>query len=250
MKVLIIEDEPVAADHVASLLRRILPDAEITGQIATVREAVHLLGQNRFDLILSDIQLADGSCFEIFRQTKVTSPIIFTTAYDQYALRAFEVFSVDYILKPVTEKKMETALNRFKERRDLFFADYEKLAQPSGKEYKQRFLVRIGSKLIPVECKDILFFYAVDKWIDLITKDNKRFVVDFSLNQLEDLLDPKDFFRINRQYIIHRQALISIAQHQPGQVTALIKSNPSESPIISRRVTPRFKLWLSENKKP
>lgn len=250
MKVLIIEDEPIAADHVATLLKRIVPKAEIAGQLSTVHEAVSTLRQNHFDLILLDIELADGSCFEIFRQISVTSPIIFITAYDQYALRAFEVHSADYILKPVTEKKLSTAITRLRERQSAFLGEYHKLAKASTKEYKQRFLVRVGNKLIPIESKDILFFYAEDKWIDLTTKDHKRLAVDYSLSQLEDLLDPKEFFRINRQYIVHRQALLSVTQHQPGQVAVHIKSHSLEAPVVSRRVTPLFKQWLSGNKKP
>ncbi|TAE49860.1 MAG: DNA-binding response regulator, partial [Bacteroidetes bacterium] len=216
LRILIIEDEPPAARRLERMLRLILPEADILPALDSVKGAVAWLKEQKADLLLLDIHLADGNSFSIFEQIDVRTPIIFTTAYDQYALRAFKLNSIDYLLKPIEREELERAIAKFAENRhpenpqpDL--QQLLKSLQPQPvKEYKKRFMVSSGDKLRSVTVEEVAYFYGQQKYVFLITKDKRRHLVDYTLGELEDLLDPNTFFRINRQFLIRVDAITAM----------------------------------------
>ncbi|RCR69729.1 LytR/AlgR family response regulator transcription factor [Larkinella punicea] len=256
MKILIVEDEPLAVKRMEGLIREVAPDAEIVGKIDTVRAFVRWWQTNPApDLLLMDIQLADGLSFEIFQQVEVKTPVIFTTAYDEYALRAFKVNSVDYLLKPIEQEELVKAIQKFRHQRQS--AD----SQPGASEnlvkmleefgikpvtYKSRFLIKQGGRFDVVETSDILYLYADDKVVFLITNQNRKYIVDETLDELEAKLDPRHFFRINRKYITHLSAIERIEPYFNGRLRIWLKHRPSEEEVsVSRERADSFKGWLN-----
>jgi two-component system LytT family response regulator len=248
--VLIIEDEEAAFKRLDKMVSALLPDANILPALVSIKSSVEWLQQNPSpDLIFMDIHLADGQSFEIFNQVEVTAPIIFTTAYDQYALEAFKVNSVDYLLKPIKKEELKRAIDKF-----LNFkapsnqnVDFQKLIstlQSQSSTYKQRFVVKYGEHIKTIETADVAYFYTENKANFLITKDNKRFAIDHNLDQLESLMDPKKFFRINRQFIIGFHAITEMFSYSKSRV--LIKLNPPSKleTIVSSERSASFKTWL------
>jgi len=250
MNILIIEDEPQAAQRLEKLLLGIIPGAKILQQIDSVKKSVQWLKSNKVpDLIFMDIQLADSSSFQIFEQTEVKSPVIFTTAYDEYALKAFKVNSIDYILKPVDEQELRQAIQKL-----------EKLTSNSGnhkiiesidlamkmltKRYKERFVIKIGEHLRSVETDDILFFFSLEKATFAQTKDNKRNILDFTMDQLEEILDPSKFFRINRKYIVHVKSIQDMINYTNSRLKLVLKTCDDNDVIVAREKIQSFKEWL------
>ena len=251
MKSLIIEDEILAAERLRLILKQYDPTITVTAMIDSVEDSVKWLSEHPApDFILMDIQLADGSAFEIFKQLKISVPIIFTTAFDQYALEAFKVLSIDYLLKPVTIQALTHAMDKLK----LLYQgggvrpvlDYDKIIQSLTNQtlYKSRFMGKSGSKFIFIETKEVSFFEADNKVVYLIKMDGSRFLIDHTLEELEAMLDPQFFFRINRSVIIH---VISITQVKPflnSRLKALLKNGVKlEEVIISRERVNEFKNW-------
>ncbi|MFM6924095.1 MAG: LytR/AlgR family response regulator transcription factor, partial [Ferruginibacter sp.] len=231
MTILIIEDEEPAYRRLQKMLKELEPDHILLNQIVSVSSAVKWFKENdEPDLVISDIQLSDGISFEIFKQVNLKSPVIFTTAYDQYAIEAFKVNSIDYLLKPVKKEELEKAVAKFKALAPATAApsiDINKLLQslqPAGTEYKKRFVVRYGEHIKTIDIEEVVYFYTEDKATFLCTKDARRFVVDFNLDTLESILDPKVFFRINRQYIISIHSIAEMFAYSKSRV--LIKLNP------------------------
>ena len=250
MKSLIIEDEVLAAERLQLILKQYDSSIEIRGVLDSVEDAVIWLSKNPApDFILMDIQLADGSAFDIFKQVKITSPIIFTTAFDQYALEAFKVLSIDYLLKPVTLQAMTMAIDKLKmllQGPVLPSVDYSKIVQLlSGyPEYKSRFVGRSGSKLHFIESNEISFFEADNKVVYLVRQDGSRFLIDQTLEQLESMLDSKKFFRINRSIIIQVTAITHVKPYLNSRLIAILKSGiKTEEVIISRDRVNDFKTW-------
>ena len=248
--VLIIEDEEAASQRLQKLVTEALPQANILPPVPSIRSAIDWFSGNAApDLIFLDVHLADGQSFEIFKKVKVTSPVIFTTAYDQYALEAFRVNSIDYLLKPIKKEELKRAIDKFL---NLNFAghsdiDFQKLllalqVQPSS--FKQRFVVKYGEHIKTIETSDAAYFYTENKANFLVTKDNKRFAIDYNLDQLEELLDPKKFFRINRQFIIGFHAIAEMFTYSKSRV--LVRLNPSTKleTIVSSERSASFKSWL------
>ncbi|MEO6584431.1 MAG: LytTR family DNA-binding domain-containing protein, partial [Ferruginibacter sp.] len=212
LKILIIEDEEPAAKRLLKMIKEAEPDVQLLDTLVSVSAAVAWFKNNPCpDIIFSDIQLADGISFEIFKTISVNCPVIFITAFDQYAIEAFKVNSIDYLLKPVKKEELQNALEKFKRINTpppVFNVDQLMQAyQTSASNYKQRFVVKYGEHLKTITTQDVAYFYTEDKVNFLTNKDGRRYVIDFNLDTLETLLDPKLFFRINRQFIISIDAI-------------------------------------------
>lgn len=252
MNILIVEDENLAARKIRKMTEELDSSVVIAGMTDSIEATVAWLKENPSpDLILMDIELADGQCFEIFNRVKVNSPLIFTTAYDEHALRAFKLNSIDYLLKPVNADDLKAAYGKFKTLRQPggsfdFSPLIEALNTKSGRSYKERFLIRHGQKLVPVETSSIAYFYTEDKISFLKTFQDQRYMVDHSLDELEKLLDPVNFFRANRQFIICPSALDGIHHHFNGKLKVVLKPAVGEEVFVSRERAGDFKAWLGE----
>lgn len=255
LNVLIIEDEEPAAKRLQKMLKEIEPDANVLENIVSVSSAIKWFKNNPApELIFSDIQLSDGISFDIFKSVEVTSPIIFTTAYDQYAIEAFKVNSIDFLLKPIKKDELEQAVNKF--RKILHVTpgpaiDINKILQsfnPGGTEYKKRFVVRYGEHIKTINIEDVVYFYTEDKVNFLCTKDGRRFVIDFNLDTLDSSLDPKTFFRINRQYIIGIHSIGEMLAYTKSRVLIKLVPPAKHETIVSTERSADFKLWLGDEK--
>lgn len=251
MTVLIIEDESLAAERLKSMLLEIDPNTNVVAQLASIESSVQWLSTNPHpDLIFSDIRLLDGLCFEIFAQVTTTKPIVFTTAYDQYAIKAFEVNSLDYLLKPIAQEKLQRAFDKFKQRQMppavIPYQDLIRLVSSGGDSFKSRFMIKLGQKIIALPVEKIAYFYTENKLTFAITTDNKRFPLDQPLDELVEMLDPKVFFRINRQFIISYSSIAEIHPYFKGRVKLTLQPSSTEEVIISSERTPDFKSWIDQ----
>ncbi len=249
--VLIVEDEPEAARRLETLMVDLLPHTTILAKIDSVKRALAWLAQHPApDLIFMDIQLADGLSFEIFENFQVQSPVIFTTAYDAYALKAFKVNSIDYILKPVDRNDLEIALkklNTLRNRNDSgadLLASIGEAVQMLTRQYKSRFVIKVGEHLKSIEVNDIHYFYSLDKTTFARAADKRQHIIDFSLEQLEDMLDPRQFFRINRKYIICAAAIQDMITYTNSRLKVNLKASDDTDIIVSRERVQEFKDWL------
>jgi DNA-binding LytR/AlgR family response regulator len=256
MNILIVEDEALLAKKLQNLVLRLEPNAHIVGVTNSIESTTAWLKTNAApDLILMDIELADGQSFEIFQQAKVTSPVIFTTAYDEYALKAFKVNSIDYLLKPIKEEELSKALEKYK----TWFVQkgapalsldinglLQTLQQQSNNNYKDRFLVKQGQKFLPIDVNDIAYFFTKNSINYIQTKDNKKFLVDYTLDEIESSLQPKTFFRANRQIILSVSSVITVHAWFNGKLKVDVKPATDEGVVVSREKANEFKLWLGE----
>lgn len=260
IKALIIEDEDPAAKRLMKLLKEIEPDIILDGPIDTVTQAVRYLQTNpQPDLLFLDIQLADSKSFAIFDQVKIDVPVIFTTAYDEYAIKAFELNSIDYLLKPVSLEKLKLSLEKFKKIRKYYnnedFTGQLKFLLQSFKPqpdemYKTRFLVNKGDELLPIPVEQIAYFYAEDKVVFLVTGENKKYLISYSLEELEQKLNPKEFFRINRQFISAIGAIHKVYHYFNYKLKLTLQPDPGTEVIVSKSRTTDFKNWMAgENSK-
>lgn len=253
MRVLIIEDEAQAAARLQMVVRAVEPGVVVLAVLDTVKAAVAWLREQAApDLIFMDIQLADGISFMIFDQCQVPAPVIFTTAYDAYALRAFKVNSIDYILKPVDQQELAGALEKFRTLAappvdmSRILGNVEEAMQRMTKKYKARFMVKVGEHLRTVEIKDILYFYSHQKTTFCITVANRQVILDYTLEQLEELVDPALFFRVNRQYLVEAQAIQDIIQYTNSRLRLVLQSSGREDIIVARERVAAFKAWLDQ----
>jgi two-component system, LytTR family, response regulator len=249
MKILIIEDEPLIAKSLETMLLRLEPTADIAGVISSVESALKWFGEHTPpDLIISDIRLSDGTSFEIFESLHLNCPVIFTTAYDEYAIRAFKLNSIDYLLKPIDEKDLEKALLKYKSfTSEALLGDQLKnlLAQwkDSARKYKERFLTLHRNTLVPVLEQEVAFFHK-EELIWLHTLNNERFISEHqTLDEIESLINPEKFFRVNRQYIIHIQTVAKIKTTHKG-LTVQLKPPFNIELDISREKAVAFKKWV------
>jgi DNA-binding LytR/AlgR family response regulator len=254
MKILIVEDEEPAAARLVQLVNDIEPDADIHGPLDTVSATItHLKTNPEYDLILLDIQLADGKSFTIFDECDIVTPVIFTTAYDEYALKAFELNSIDYLLKPVNREKLKTSLEKFRKLKEFYGAGnpngqlYEMIRslRPEKSVYKDRFLINKGNAMIPVKVNEIACFYAEEKEVFLLTYDNKRYIIPHTIEELSGKLDPKLFFRVNRQFIISGDAIQKVQNYFNFKLKVEITADPKLEIIVSRSRTTAFKAWMN-----
>jgi len=280
MLALVVEDEPLAARRLTALLQKHAAPLTLLGPAESVEQAVALLQAGPApDVLFLDIHLADGLSFELFEQVEITCPVIFTTAYDQYALRAFRVNSVDYLLKPIDEEELRVALVKLRQRlpaaQDQDFGIkgsvsstkpvaenapapvmdaatlatlIQQLRQPApAVSYKAQFVVRVGEHLKVVPVEQVAYFFSLEKTTLLQSTDGRKYVVDYTMEQLEGLLDPSQFFRLNRAYLAQQAAIHDIIHYTNSRLQTILKPAPpeSEGPIlVSREKVSVFKSWL------
>jgi DNA-binding LytR/AlgR family response regulator len=255
MNVLIIEDEIQAARRLENLINELLPQAIISGRMDSVKSAVKWFNNNPHpDLIFMDIQLGDGLSFEIFEMTNISAPVIFTTAYDEYALKAFKVNSIDYILKPVDKDELRRALEKFNTLKQNgtdtttttvdFSNSITQVMELLTKKYKERFVIKVGEHLRTIEVRDILYFFSSDKATFCATREGRSHILDFTLDQLELMVNPDEFFRINRKYLIGTAAIQDIISHTNSRLKLILKGCPDQDIIVSRERVQEFKHWL------
>ena len=247
MNILIVEDEKPAATRLVNMLKKVEPDAIIMGITDGVESTLNFLDRNANpDLIFLDIHLADGSAFELFNHHPMKDMgIIFSTAFDQYAIEAFKVNAMYYLLKPIKQEELEKALSRFKEikERDNNYKEIVNrlLTKPVA---EKRFLIRMGQSLRLIHQQDIAYFYTSDKITFMMTKEGRKYPLDYTLENLEIMIDATRFFRINRQYIIHIEAIQQMHAHSKARVRIDLLPAAHEEVIVSTEKSPLFKKWL------
>jgi len=253
MRILLIEDEEPASKRLQKIIHEVIPAAEIIGTIVSISSAVRWFRENPLpDLVFMDINLADGLSFGIFQEVEVEAPIIFTTAFDAYAIDAFKVNSIDYLLKPVHKEELEKAyaklvkLGRHKGPKHLA-EKYQQLPTVT-KEFKKRFAVRFGEHIKTVATDDVAYFFTENKVNFLQTRDGKKYPVDFNLDQLEELLHPEVFFRINRQFIINIHAITEMRAYSKSRVQVKLSPASPHDTIVSVERSGAFKQWLGGGK--
>lgn len=252
MKILVIEDETLVAESLMKQVRQVEPSAELIGPLPTVKASLKWLSENpQPDLILSDIQLADGISLDIFSEYKLHCPVIFTTAYNEYAIRAFKVNSIDYLLKPIDKKELIAAFQKFhllqskfndavylQEMKELF-TNFNK-----SKQYKERFAVHMGRSVTLIPVDDIALFLK-EELIYLINKEGNRFITDFrSLDEVEELVNPNFFYRVNRQHLVHLPFIESYRSDDTGKLTLKLRGVKTNELIVSKEKAAEFKKWF------
>ena len=252
MKALIIEDEVLAAQSLQKLVSEVAPDIEIIGMLQSIEESVAWFNENPMpDLVFMDIHLADGSSFAIFEQVQITCPVIFTTAYDEYALKAFEVSSIDYLLKPINRNDLTRAMNKFNtlvgEKMNNSEAIDALLRQIGMKKsYKSCFLVPERDKLIPIATANIAYFYIDTKTVKAVALDEHTYYMSQTLDDIMLQLNPDDFFRANRQFIVSRKAIKDLTIWFGNKLSLNLIVKIPEEIIISKAKVSEFKNWFSK----
>ncbi len=248
MRVLIIEDEAPAYRRLIKLIAECDSSIEVSGVIPSVKEGIDWFRNNpEPDLILSDIQLADDLSFTIFKELNLTVPIIFITAFDEYAINAFKFYSIDYLLKPVSVEDLKTSLEKYKTIHKSFpVSNLEELVKKlTERNFRERFLVYHGDSLIPLHYRDVACFMSEDGVTLLITHENKRYIIGDTLDTLERELDPKQFFRANRQYILSLEAINKIYNYGQQKLKVTITPENAAEIIVSKLKAAQFKRWLN-----
>lgn len=245
MKALIIEDETAAATNLKALLREIDPTIEIVTVIDTVVDTIQWIRSNPLpDIVFMDIHLADGEAFKIFEQVDVACPIVFTTAYDRYALAAFKVNSIDYILKPIKREELQRAIEKFKRFSGHEKAEYVEQTHRFLTARAHSFLIPVRDKLVPLMTEEIAYFYTVDEKVSAYTFDGRSFPMDRSLDTLMGQLSDTEFYRANRQFIISRKAVSDLSVWFGSRLSLNLCVKTPERIIISKARVPDFKKWF------
>lgn len=250
MNIIIIEDEKPAARLLQRKVEKL--GLQVNHLLHSVEEAINWFSNNPHpDLIFLDIQLSDGLSFEIFEAIDIKSAVIFTTAYDEYALRAFKLNSIDYLLKPIDEEDLETAISKFKARNNstsnlsLDFEMIKKmLVNPAEREYKKRFTIKVGQQLKMIPVEEIECFYSENKGTYIHTLDNRDYLLDGTLEQLESELNPDDFYRVSRKFIIPLKAIKEIQLHSNSRLKVILPTYKDDEVIVARERVNEFKEWL------
>jgi two-component system, LytTR family, response regulator LytT len=248
MHLLIIEDEKASSEALEAILADIDPTLLVLARLKSVAEAVEWLKKYTADLIFLDINLGNESAFQIFEQIKVKTPIIFTTAYDKYALEAFKVNAIDYLLKPIKKEALRTALDKFKNLTNPMNIDFPALMQAmqnSRKDYHKRFLANSGEKIKSIPVEEVAYFFGQQKYVYLISHSKEQYIVDFTLEKLEDMLDPLLFFRINRQFIVSFESIQNMYPYPRGRVKIELNPPTKEDTVVSIDRAFDFKEWLN-----
>jgi len=248
MKVLIIEDERPAAQKLTRLLKEIDPAVEVVALLRSVEEATNWFLENPSpELVFMDIQLEDGISFEIFENTTIEVPVIFTTAYDEYALKAFKVNSIDYLLKPIDPDELRKALDKFSQLHTPLshYTKYESIIQQLQPTHKERFLIRVGEHYKSVPVQDIACFYILERNAFLLTGSGKHYPIDYSLDQIERLVDPKRFFRANRNCIVNYDAIEDMIAYSSNRIKLILSHwEENDDILVSRERVADFKQWM------
>jgi DNA-binding LytR/AlgR family response regulator len=252
-KALIIEDEKPAAEHLQRLINQIDSKIDIIRIISSVEEALVWFGNNPLpDLIFLDIQLSDGLSFEIFNHINITCPVIFTTAYEEYAIKAFKVNSIDYLLKPIGSEDLKYAIDKFtsinQNFRDAFNQtiryNVDQVMKLLTNNYKSRFVVNVGMHIRSVEVEKINLFYSLEKSTFLLDSIGKAYDIDYSLEQIEKLVDPKQFFKISRKHIVNIDAITDIISFTSSRLKLKIANSKDDDILISRSKLAEFRRWI------
>lgn len=248
MNILIIEDEVPAQLQLEKLIMSNFPDSEIMAKLDSVNASVKWLKMNQPDLIFMDVELSDGQCFDIFKQVKIDASVIITTAYNTYAIKAFKVNSVDYLLKPIDNDEFVEAVRKSikisqQNRPDYKFLE-QLLTKNSTKEYKKRFIVKQSDQIIILNTEDIAYFYAEEKATFIVNKSGKRYISDISLDNVEEQLDPKIFFRLSRGCIANIVSVQSVTKHFNSRLKIKLSPTLIDDVLISRIRVPEFLKWL------
>ena len=249
MNVVIIEDEKLSAEHLQSLLKRIDKSIEVHRVFDTVKSVVAAFEKGlKTDLLFVDIHLADGLSFEIFSKIAIDTPVIFTTAYDEYAIKAFKVNSIDYLLKPIGIDELKTALQKFEKlqsnKTPMAFKEIASVYENISKQHKHRFMVKMGENIVSVKTEDIAHFIAEEGIVLLTTKTEKRYPIDYTLDQIESFIDPKNFFRINRKVIVNINVIQKISTYFNSRLKIVSPALQDDDCIVSRERVNDFKQWL------
>lgn len=254
MKVLIIEDEKPAVEKLVKMLHRYDPEIEITGQLISIEQAVKWLkdSSNQAELIFMDIMLTDGMSFEIFDQVDVTTPVIFITAYNEFAIQAFKVNSIDYLLKPLNYNDLYKSLEKIKVIRanlpavseQVQYDELSKVLSQMSKSYKTRFMVKVGDHIRSVKTDNIVLFYAEGRTVYMLTNKQKQYIVDFKLESLESVLDPEEFFRPNRSFIININAISDVLVYSNSRLKIQLSIDFDKEIIVSREKVNQLKEWF------
>lgn len=247
MRILIVEDETAAYENLVDILKGIDPSIKIAGYTESITQTIRWLQNNQMpDLILMDIHLSDGSAFSIFNSIEIETPVIFTTAYDQYAIEAFRVNSIDYLLKPVKSEDMERALAKFRKwtRKDIldYLAQIALLTQVQ--KFRDKLLIPVKDKLVPVSMEEISFFYTSDKSTRVYLKNGKWYPYSRTLEQIEESLNPKDFIRANKQFVIARSSVVNITIWFDSRLLITPDVESPERIYVSKNKAAEFKAWL------
>lgn len=265
MKIIIIEDEELAAEGLTFSLKKVEPDTQVLAVLDSVKTAIDWFKNNAApDLAFFDIQLADGLSFEIFEKTPVNCPVIFTTAFDEYALRAFRVNSIDYLLKPIGTDDLKRAFEKLRLIKGETTLPSEMQAQYLSQDlmkqvmaiatqqvktpqYKMRFMVKIGEHLQTIQAEEIDFFMGENKIVWLYHKNGRKYIVDYTLDQLDDLLEPERFFRLNRQFLSSISAIKDVIAYSNSRLKIVLQTPPNKEDILmSREKVEAFKYWLGK----
>lgn len=252
MNVFIVEDEPLAVQKLSKLLHDVAPVIHIVGTADGIESSLEWLQSHpEPDLILMDIELCDGQSFEIFNQMEVKSPVIFTTSYDEYAIQAFRVNSVDYLLKPIKKEDLERALQKYErfshtqsQAIDITKLVSELQRQNQPREFRARFLVRQGQRLTPIETSEIAYFFSEEGLTFFMTRDRMKHLIDYTLEELEQMLDPKLFFRISRQFILEVKSIAQIHTYFNGKLKVDLRPSTDKEVMVSRERVSDFKDWM------
>jgi two-component system response regulator LytT len=247
IKAVIIEDEKPASDYLASVLQKIAPDVVVIKTIDNVRTAVQWLAENPVDLIFLDIHLGDDIGFSIFEKLRISVPVIFTTAYNQYAIRAFKLNSVDYLLKPILEEDLQQALNKLRSQQLNPAIDINALLEAMNKkpDYQERFMVVSGQKIKSILIGDVAYFVSDGRYVKLITKSNEKYLLDQSLESVSHKVDPNLFFRVNRQVIVGFDAIQQMIVWSKSRIKLELKPAAESDVVVSIDNSGDFKRWLN-----
>jgi two-component system response regulator LytT len=249
IRVLIVEDEDSAAERLIKMLAALEREVIVSRRCESISQTVAWLQQDLpVDLILMDIQLADGPSFEIFSRTEVKAPVIFITAYDEYAIQAFKVNSIDYLLKPLKAPELEAAIAKFEKNSRPASPDLSAILQlvnADRRQYQKRFVVKSGQMIKAVDTAHIAYFYTKDRLVLMTTADDKRYTTDHKLDELEDLLDPAVFFRVNRQLIVNINAIDKMFTYTKSRVKIMLNPQLDIEVIVSSERSAEFKTWLA-----
>lgn len=259
MDILIVEDEELAVKKLQKTLNSVDATANVVGITTSIEGTVSWLKENETpDVILMDIELADGQSFEIFNQVEVKSTVIFTTSYDEFAIKAFKVNSIDYLLKPIQKEELSAALDKYRKIKNMFTGkpaappiDVENLVrelqqQLNPKEFRKRFLVKHINKLVSIEIGDIAYFYSDERLNLFKTRDNQKYIVDYTMDEIEAMVDPLQYFRISRSFIVSIDSVHQIQDYFGNRLILILKPASEKEALVSREKVSDFKKWMGK----
>ena len=252
MKILIVEDETLASKKLQLLIEKLIPNFNIVGIAKSIEDAVSIIETNEIDLGFFDIQIEDGLSFDIFDRTKISFPVIFTTAFNEYAIKAFKLNSIDYLLKPISENELKNALSKFdniwnKDENTISSSVIKEMKQLLAGNYKERFTVRIGNKIEIINVSDICYFHSFEKGTYAKTIEDRDSLLENALDNIYPLLNPKQFFRISRKYIVNIMHIKDIYAYSNSRLRVNTNIKSTDELIVSREKVKAFKEWLEDD---